>query len=119
MHSKPETSVQNKVASAYKGHTIEPLVYAYAEPKRANRLRIRRYRVGVRITNDETHVEHTTTLAATFEFFGDARRAAETHGRLMIDDPAKAQAVNPTSDPSAPHIPVPTDEVDAGATPDK
>ena len=119
MINKSENAVSSKVTSAYKGHTIEPLVYAYAEPKRANRLRIRRYRVGVRITNDETHVEHTTTLAATFEFFGDARRAAETHGRLMIDDPAKAQAVNPTSDPSAPHIPVPTDAVDAGASPDK
>ena len=83
--------MQNPLTSAYKGHSIEPLVYPYIEPMRSKQLRVRRYRAAVRIVNVETNAEQTARLPVDFEFFGDARRAAELHGRHLIDHPEEAQ----------------------------
>lgn len=93
--------MQNKAALTYKGYAIEPLIYPYIEPKRSNKLRVRRYRAGVRIINIDTNAEQTARLAPDFEFFGDARRAAETHGRKMIDNPEEALEDQEGADPVA------------------
>lgn len=93
--------MQNKAALTYKGYAIEPLIYPTMEPKRSNKLRVRRYRAGVRIINIDTNAEQTARLAPDFEFFGDARRAAETHGRKMIDNPDEAAQDQEGADPVA------------------
>lgn len=91
--------MNNLVALTYKGYAIEPLIYPYMEPKQSKRMRVRRYRAGVRIINLETQADQTARLATDFEFFGDARRAAETHGRRMIDNPEEALTMAEGADP--------------------
>ncbi len=82
--------MNNLIALTYKGYAIEPLIYPFVEPKQSKRLRVRRYRAGVRVINIETQDTQTATLPTDFEFFGDARRAAEAHARKMIDNPEDA-----------------------------
>ena len=91
--------MNNLVALTYKGYAIEPLIYPYIEPKQSKRMRVRRYRAGVRIIHLETQADQTARLATDFEFFGDARRAAETHGRKMIDNPEEALQMTEGADP--------------------
>jgi len=83
--------MQNPLTTDYKGYAIEPLVYPFMEPKRSKQLTVRRYRAAVHITNNETQVKQTAKLPTDFEFFGDARRAAVTHGKHLIDNPEAAQ----------------------------
>ena len=71
----------------YKGHSIEPLIYASMRPRQGKSAPLRRYQAAVSVTNVETGVKRTERLAVDFEFFGDARRAAGERGQLMIDNP--------------------------------
>lgn len=80
----------NRGTPDYKGHTVEPLVYLYIEPKVGKLPRVRRYRAAVHITDLATQEKQVAKLAMDFEFFGDARRAAEARGREMIDHPESA-----------------------------
>jgi hypothetical protein len=107
--------MQNKAALTYKGYAIEPLIYPTMEPKRSNKLRVRRYRAGVRIINIDTNAEQTARLAPDFEFFGDARRAAETHGRKMIDNPDEAAQDQEGADPVAIATEAVTSEADVSS----
>jgi hypothetical protein len=89
----------------YKGHSIEPLVYAHLRPRQGKSAPLRRYQAAVSVTNVETGVKRTERLAVDFEFFGDARRAAGERGQLMIDNPdaaAEASPFEPVATPSAP-----------------
>lgn len=76
----------------YKGHSIEPLIYAKTLPRQAGAVRHQRYQAAVSVTNLETREKNTARLAVDFESFGDARRAAQERGQAMVDDPALAAA---------------------------
>ena len=82
----------NRSTPAYKGHTVEPLVYLYIEPKVGKLPRVRRYRAAVHVTDLATQEIQVAKLPMDYEFFGDARRAAEARGREMIDHPEQAEA---------------------------
>lgn len=79
----------------YKGYSIEPLVYLYVAPKQGKLPRVRRYRAAVTITELATQEKQVAKLAVDYEFFGDARRAAVSHGQAMIDHPEQADASTP------------------------
>lgn len=79
--------MNNANASTYRDHTIEPLVYPEAGPYRKGLPHARRYLAAVTVTHLPTGAARLARLPQNFEFFGDARRAAEAHGRLLIDSP--------------------------------
>jgi len=81
----------NRGKPDYKGHTVEPLVYLHIEPKVGKLPRVRRYRAAVHVTDLATQEKQVAKLAMDYEFFGDARRAAEARGREMIDHPELAE----------------------------
>lgn len=80
--------MQNLKPLVYKNYVIEPLVYMQSTPKRSKRLQVNRYHASVRIVQLDTNEVQTAALPQDFEFFGDARRAAEAVAREMIDRPA-------------------------------
>jgi len=91
----------------YKGHSIEPLIYAHLRPRQGKSAPLRRYQAAVSVTNVETGVKRTERLAVDFEFFGDARRAAGERGQLMIDNPAATDAeASPFEPVATPSVPV-------------
>ena len=85
----------------YKGYSIEPLVYPQTRPRQGKSGPVRRYYAAVSLINLNTQVKHTAKLANDFEFFGDARRAAEARGKTLIDDPALLQELDAEAGPAA------------------
>ncbi|MDB5803598.1 MAG: hypothetical protein JWN73_920 [Betaproteobacteria bacterium] len=90
----------------YKGHSIEPLVYAHLRPRQGKSAPLRRYQAAVSVTNVETGVKRTERLAVDFEFFGDARRAAGERGQSMIDNPDSVAEASPFEPVATPSVPV-------------
>ncbi|HEY4372445.1 MAG TPA: hypothetical protein VGN52_11025 [Burkholderiales bacterium] len=76
-------------AYQYKGHSIEPLIYARSLPRNGSGRVHQRYQAAVTIVNLETAVKSTTRLPDDFDSFGDARRAAQTCGQALVDDSRK------------------------------
>lgn len=89
----------------YKGFLIEALVYLAPPPEGTGGLRPldKRYAASVKITNIETNTSRIAKLPGKKDFacVGDARRAAETHGRKMIDRPPTVRKPRtPSPDPA-------------------
>ena len=100
----------------YKGHSIEPLVYAAVRPRQGKSAPLRRYQAAVSVTNVETGVKRTERLHLDFEFFGDARRAAGERGQSMIDDPTEPEAGSPFEPVATPNA-APMSPFEPGAAP--
>jgi hypothetical protein len=83
------------IATTYRGHTIEPLVYPHFAPHLKGSPRERRYLAAVTVTHLETQATQLARLPRDYSFFGDARRAAEEHGRHLVDEPAADTAPAP------------------------
>jgi hypothetical protein len=89
----------SEYAITYRGHTIEPLVFVTNRPRQGKSLPLRRYNAAVNVTNHESGTMQSARLPSDFEFFGDARRAAESRGRALVDHPEAAAELDAAFSP--------------------